>query len=76
MRVSVLARSSCFRQFCKPSQFTYNWLELKGSDDKGLDRTDRFLRDVAQLVEHMLWEHEVTGSNPAIPIKKIGPRNL
>lgn len=50
MRVFVLARSSCFRQFCKPSQFAYDWLELKGSDDKGLDGTDRFYQDVAQQV--------------------------
>ena len=28
-------------------------------------------RNVAQLVERTLWERGVTGSNPAIPTKKI-----
>ena len=27
-----------------------------------------FYRDVAQLVARVLWEHEVVGSNPVIPI--------
>ena len=26
------------------------------------------LRDIAQLVARLLWEQDVTGSNPAIPI--------
>ena len=28
------------------------------------------LRDVAQLVARVLWEHDVAGSNPVIPTKK------
>ena len=27
------------------------------------------LRDVAQLVARVLWEHDVAGSNPVIPTK-------
>jgi hypothetical protein len=27
-------------------------------------------RDVAQLVARLVWDQNVTGSNPAIPIKK------
>ena len=30
------------------------------------------LRDVAQLVARVLWEHDVAGSNPVIPTKKHG----
>ena len=28
-------------------------------------------RDVAQLVARVLWEHDVAGSNPVIPTKKV-----
>ena len=29
------------------------------------------LRDVAQLVARVLWEHDVAGSNPVIPTKLV-----
>ena len=48
------------------------------ADDLRLDRLARrdfyktifsnlILRDVAQLVARVLWEHDVAGSNPVIP---------
>lgn len=72
MRVFVLARLSCFSQFCKPSQFTYDWLELKGSDDKGLDRTNRFLSESGSRVDHLFWEQVHAGSNPVFPTNAGG----
>ena len=29
----------------------------------------QMIRDVAQLVARVLWEHDVAGSNPVIPTK-------
>ena len=38
---------------------------------KGLKFQSLFFRDVAQLVARVLWEHDVAGSNPVIPTKKV-----
>ena len=27
-------------------------------------------RDIAQMVARVIWDHEVVGSNPTIPIRK------
>lgn len=72
MRVFVLARSSCLGRFCKPSQFTYDWLKLKGSNNKGLDGADRFLSESGSRVDHLFWEQVHAGSSPVFPTNAGG----
>ena len=41
-----------------------------------IDTTNGALRDVAQLVARVLWEHDAAGSSPVISTKKLQEKFL